>query len=147
MKLLVDTNVYVDYLARRSPYDEDIRTLCIASHFNDVELWVNLQSIADAEYILRKAADVRTLRTAMRNSLALFHPCAFHASDIEAALASDWPELEDYLIVASAEHIGAEAFITRDVFVKEHCPIPAYTPAEYVQVLRDRGLHYETIQL
>lgn len=148
MKLLLDTNVLIDLTAKREPYVHDIRKLCIAKVFGDVQLWVSTQSYADAYYVLRKSASEADVKRALLSTLELLTPCGTYAPDIEAALKSDWHDIEDHLIAHASKHINADAMITRDAEMIEKCPVKAVTPAEALAYLEEReGLVYEEIGL
>ena len=148
MKLLLDTNVLIDLLSPRSPYDSDIRKLCIASSFGDVQLWVSVQSFADAYYVLCRRASREAVKKALLSSLEFFIPCGTYASDLKPALASDWNDIEDYLIAYSSRHIEASYLITRDIELIQKSPIPAMPASEFLGLLeRKFGLTYEDIGL
>ena len=68
MRLFLDTNVLIDYYARREPFYDDALKLRIAAFFGDVDLWVCTQSFVDAEYILRKAVPITELRSMMASN-------------------------------------------------------------------------------
>ena len=54
MNLLLDTNVFIDYLGRKEPYYSDARQIVMAAFFGDVKLWVPAQSVTGAFYVLSK---------------------------------------------------------------------------------------------
>lgn len=146
MKLLLDTNALIDFIADRKPYASDIRKLCIASSFGDVQLWMSTQSFADAFYVLRKNAPMKNVKQALLNSLQFFIPCGTYASDLQPALESEWPDIEDYLIAHSTRHINAQFIITRDVEMMSRCPTPAMTAASFLDYLeQDHGLVYDDV--
>lgn len=146
MKLLLDTNALIDFIAPREPHASDIRRLCVASSFGDVQLWVSTQSFADAYYVLRKSASERAVKQALLSSLAFFVPCGTYAADLKGALESDWADVEDYLIAHSAKHVDAQFVITRDAAMAPLCPIPAMTAAEFLSYLEAKdGLAYDDI--
>ena len=51
-KVMVDTNVLVDYLNEREPFCQDSRLLMIAANVGDVELWLCASQLTDLVYIL-----------------------------------------------------------------------------------------------
>ena len=148
MKLLLDTNILIDLVADRAPYAEDVRKLCIAAVFGDVQLWVSAQSYADAFCVLRKEASKRAVKNALLATLDMLLPCGTYASDLRAALESDWPDVEDYLIAASTKHIGADIIVTRDSEMRQRGPVPTMTAEAVLLKLQDeRGLVYDDIAL
>lgn len=148
MKLLLDTNILVDLIACREPYASAARKLCIASVFGDVQLWASTQSFADAFYILRKNAPDADVKQALLASLEFLVPCGTCAADLEPALKSDWPDVEDFLIVGSSKHIKADYFITRDAELARLCPIKALDADAFLQWMKDdKGISYDDISL
>ncbi len=148
MKLLLDTNALIDLIACREPYVFDIRKLCIASTFGDVQLWVSTQSFTDAYYVLRKSATEEQVKQALLSVLEFVLPCGTYAADIKAALESEWHDVEDYLIAFSPKHIGADYMITRDADMSSKCPIKAMTAHNFVKYLEtEHGLVYDDISI
>lgn len=51
-KLLLDTNVVVDYLNEREPFYEKARLLMIGGRVGEFELWISSSQVTDLVYIL-----------------------------------------------------------------------------------------------
>ena len=147
MKLLLDTNILIDLIACRKPYVEPIRKLCAASVFGDVQLWVNTLSFADAFYVLRKSASEPAVKQALLASLEFILPCGTYAADLKPALESDWPDIEDYLIVAASKHIKADCFVTRDVDLAARSPIKALDVEGVLKLLEEEGYVYDAMDI
>lgn len=148
MRLLLDTNILIDYYAQRCPFFKDTVMLRTAALFGDIELWAAALSFADVEYILRKAIPVSELRLMMRHSLDFMKVAAPTSADVSEALESDWPDLEDCLISRCAERVRAERIITRDVKGFQASTILAQTPTEFFAWLEDeKGIVYDDIAL
>ena len=54
MKVLIDTNVIIDNLASRTPYDGDAKAIFNHIATNRITGYVNISSITDIYYIIRK---------------------------------------------------------------------------------------------
>lgn len=140
MKILLDTNALIDLVAVRRPYVNDIKKLCIAAVFGDLQIWASTQSYADAYYVLRKHALLATLD--------IFMVCGTYAADLRGALESDWSDIEDYLIAHASKHIPAKYLITRDKELVEKSPIKAMSAQEFLGVLEhEYGLTYDESSL
>lgn len=72
MKLFLDTNILIDKLSNRQPFVEDVKQLCVAKFFGDVELYVSVQSYLDALFALRKYATQADLRQRCIDSFKFF---------------------------------------------------------------------------
>ena len=147
MRLFLDTNVLIDYYSRRSPFYEDAVGLRIAAFFGDVDLWVCAQSLTDAEYILRRAIPISTLRSMMSASLEFLSVATPLADQLASGLESGWPDLEDYLIACCARNARADYLVTRDTNGFGNSPVPVLTPHEALRMLADEGIVYEEIAL
>lgn len=148
MKLLLDTNALVDLVAARRPYVEDIRKLCVASTFGDVQLWASTQSFMDAYYVLCRHADAGDVKRAMLASLEFLIPCGTNASDLRRALESEWNDPEDYLIAYSSKHIGADFIITRDADMIDRAPVKAMPANEFLAFMEsEHGLVYDELDV
>lgn len=146
MKLLVDTNVLIDLIAQRKPFVDHVRTLCIASKFGDVQMWVSTQSFMYAYYVLGKSCSEQEVKSALLASLEFFLPFSIPITNLKPALESDWHDIEDYMIAFSADSIYAEAIITRDEALIEKSPVKAMTAESCIEMLKSEyGLTYEEI--
>ena len=57
MKLLVDTNIIIDYLGRKQPFFEEAGRIMAAGYFGDAELWASTQSFKDAFFVPSRYVD------------------------------------------------------------------------------------------
>lgn len=145
-RLLLDTNILIDYLAQRQPFFDDAAKLRVAADFGDVELWLCAQSIADVEYILRKAIPLERLRAMLKGVTGFCSVAAVNGEDMVAGLDSGWPDLEDFCIARAAERIQADRIITRDAEGFRRSPVPATDAATFFKSLKaDYGIEYEDV--
>ena len=143
MKILLDTNALIDLVAVRRPYVNDIKKLCIAAVFGDLQIWASTQSYADAYYVLRKHAPAEEVKHALLATLDIFMVCGTYAADLRGALESDWSDIEDYLIAHASKYL-----ITRDKELVEKSPIKAMSAQEFLGVLEhEYGLTYDESSL
>lgn len=145
MKLLLDTNVLIDLLEPRYPYASDVRKLCIAAEFGDVQLWSCVQSFADAYYVLtRRGATEDAVKRALLALLDVIEPCNTYASALKPALLSEWHDVEDYLIAYSSKSVAADFLITRDAEMAALSPVAALTADGFLRMMEeDHGLVYD----
>lgn len=148
MRLLLDTNILIDYYARRRPFFDDAVKFRVAAFFGDIELWAAAPSFADVEYVLRKAIPVPELRSMMRRSLDFLKVAAPTSADVSDALESDWPDLEDRLVSRCAERVKAERIITRDSKGFLASTVPAQSPADFFSWLEaEKGIVYDEVSI
>lgn len=147
MKLLLDTNVLLDFYLSREPHVGIVKKLFIAKMFDDVQLWASSKSYTDIFYIAKKYVDAHELQRAFLASFEQIELCSIDGDDIKHAAELSWPDFEDCLISVAAEKIKADAIVTRDVNGFEASAIPSLTSAQVMDQLKDQGLIYETVLL
>jgi predicted nucleic acid-binding protein len=148
MKLLLDTNILIDYHLRRQPFFNDLAKLIIAGAFGDVELWTSAKSYTDVFYVAGKFVDRKALQEAFLKSFELFNVCSIDFDDLSRAAGLSWSDFEDCLISVAAEKIKADFIITRNTVGFKESNIPACSTSEILQLLEtERGLRYESVAL
>lgn len=138
MKVLLDTNILIDYWCRRQPFFNDAVKLRVAEFFNDIELWSSGQTFTDAEYILSRIGCSFEVRTILRESLRFLNIAMPVVTDLEEGLTADWEDLEDFLIAKCAERIKADYILTRDKTGFIQSKIPVLEPKEFLLLLKDK---------
>lgn len=147
MKLFLDTNILIDYFARRSPYYEDALRLSAAQIMGDVELWASTQSFPGVEYVLRKAVPLPSLRNAFKSSFEFLNVLGTVPADLSEGIGGGWPELEDCYIACAAARLHADFIITRDQNGFTQSKVPALSPREWLDRMEDAGIVYDVIDL
>lgn len=148
MKLLLDTNILIDFYAHREPFFNEAEKLFFLGYANEVELWASVLSFADTEYILSGRIPKDQLRSMMKDSLEILKPCAPSATALIDGLESDWSDLEDFLIANCAERVDADLIITRDRRGFVHSRLPTCTPAGFFEWIEENhNIIYEIVDL
>jgi predicted nucleic acid-binding protein len=146
MKLLLDTNVLIDYFAQRDPFYADALHLYAMRHFGDAELWASIHSFADISYILRNEAESQTLQDAFLSSLDFLHVCSLTQDDLIAAAQAKWDDFEDCLVEQCAQKIKADYLLSRDKTGFTNAKTKVITPSSFFRALKEeRGLSYEEV--
>ena len=116
-KLLLDTNIIIDFLHHRDPYYEKTRLLMLCGRVGEFNLWITSSQVTDIIYILThggnksRVADVLEKLRALRTFVSVY---AVADTDIDKMLATTWSDPEDALLVDLALKMKADAIITRD---------------------------------
>lgn len=116
-KLLLDTNVVIDYLNRREPFYKDARLLMIAGRVGEFDLWITSSQVTDLIYILSEGGKPSLLPDVMerlRIMRAFIDVYASGAREVDRMLSSGWRDPEDSLIFEAAQAMKANAIITRN---------------------------------
>lgn len=148
MNLLLDVNVYIDYLGRRDPHFPNAQKIVMAGFFGDVRLWVPAQSVTIAFYVLTKHIGSERVQRAIEKSLELMNLVTLTTEDVRKGLRLHWRDLEDSLVAVSAEKANADFLVTRDGGDFSRSSVPAVTPSEFLQWMQDeKGLTYDEVPM
>ena len=145
MNLLLDTNVYIDYLGRKEPFFHNAQKIMVAGFFQDVRLWLPAQSIADAFYVLKKYVDSHRLQKAILKTLEVVNLVSLTEDDVIYALKREWEDFEDALISVDFNKVQADYLITRDAEMCKNSSIRAITPEGWLELMEEKGLVYEEV--
>lgn len=148
-KLLVDTNVLIDFLSVRKPFYDEARLLMVAGRVGEFELWMTSSQMTDLVYILSnggKQALMPSVLERLRGLRTFVEVFAVSGVEIDRMLASAWKDPEDALMFESALSLRADAIITRNAKDFESPLLRAMTAREYFDWLRDaQGIDYREI--
>lgn len=131
--LYVDTNVLLDFIRRRHPFDAPARKLLTFAYMGFYRLWMSASQTSDIFYIITEGGR-KTLAQPAKEAIAelLDHVGVIEAGEqeIRRALGSNAADYEDALIQACAVRAGADFIIARDKRFSDGL-IPAKTPEEF----------------
>lgn len=115
MRVLIDTNIILDFLLEREPFLQDAEALFQAVSMVRLVGYVTATTLTDIFYIAtRHTQNVDRANQAVASTLATMEICSVDRSVLELALASTTVDFEDSLQVACAELQGLDAIVTRD---------------------------------
>ena len=113
MKVLIDTNIVLDYLLRREEFIEDSAELFQAIDSHRIVGYVTATTLTDIFYIARKhTRSIEQARQVVSDILIVMEICPVNRTTLESALASGIVDFEDAVQIACAE--GLDAIVTRD---------------------------------
>lgn len=147
MNLLLDTNVFIDYLGRKQPFFEDARNIVAAGFFGDTKLWVPAQSATDAFYVLSRYVTAEKLQESLLRAFDIIEPVSLSADDLRRAARLRWDDYEDCLIALAADKARADYLITRDARGFSRSPVPALSPTDWLGLMRESGLVYDEVEI
>jgi predicted nucleic acid-binding protein len=139
MKVLIDTNVVLDFLQERQPFVEDAARLFEKIDNGEVEGFIAATTITNIYYIVRKVAGVQAAQDAIAQVLADLHICAVEANALKQALALNFPDFEDAVQYASGMAYGVDVIVTRDASGFVDAEIPVMLPGELNRTLDSKS--------
>ena len=134
MKLLVDANILLDVLQAREPYLKDSSLIWKLCETGEVQGYASALTFANLIYIMRKQLDEKGIHDVLNKMQMIFHIAALSEAELKQASEMEWKDFEDAIQCATAERIGADFIITRNVkdFLQSR-KVSALTPAEFLE--------------
>ena len=136
MRVLIDTNVLIDYIANRAPYTDDAEKIIVLCKDNRIEGCVAAHSMMNIFYILRKSMSVSERKTFLFSLSQITEIIGIDRQKIINAIVNhDFSDFEDCLQAECAKSFSADFIITRNVNVFENSEIKPITPDVFLQNL------------
>ncbi|NES99661.1 MAG: PIN domain-containing protein [Sphaerospermopsis sp. SIO1G1] len=126
MRVLVDTNIVLDFLLQREPFSQDAELLFQAIDSGQVVGYVTATTLTDIFYIARKhTLSIEQARQAVSETLTVMVICPVNRTVLESALKSGLADFEDAVQIFCAVEQGLEAIVTRDTkgFLSSSIPV------------------------
>ena len=135
MRILIDTNVLLDYFQHRDGFfaSEKILQACAE---NSVSGFVAAHSFPNMFYILRKFYSEEERREILTSIISLLPVVELNQHLIASALArKNFHDFEDCLQDECAAEIGADYIVTSNIKDFEQSKVKAISPDDFVQKL------------
>lgn len=136
LRILVDTNILLDYLLCREPYEQAARNIVIACKQKQVSGCIAAHSISNIFFILRKAFSAEERRSLLRNLCELFEVEGIDKAKILEALEDEkFSDFEDCLQMECAIAFRADYIVTRNCGDFKGSKIPCMEPEEFCKMI------------
>lgn len=132
-QLLIDTNVVLDLLAKRTPFYESAALIFSLADKNKLKLSISSLTFANTNYVLNRLKSPMEARGLLQRFRVLVKILALNDKIIDLALNdSKFQDFEDGLHYYSAIQNDQDIIITRDLKDFKESRIPVMTPKEYL---------------
>jgi len=132
--VLLDTNVIMDALQERSPFDIPAKEILMQGQSGKLTCLFTANAATDIFYLYSKARDINAANAALDFLLKVYKVVSITHEDCIAALALPIADFEDALAAVCAKKAGADFIITRDEkFLAETSPVKTMSPSEFVR--------------
>ena len=112
--VLIDTNVIIDSLAAREPFNEESDAIFDLIKAGEINGFISASSVTDIYYLLNKAIGVDLCSKAMENLLDAFDVISVTKAECLKALKSEIKDYEDALVAECADKADLKYIVTRD---------------------------------
>ena len=137
MKVMIDSNVVLDFILHRQPWYTNAALIFGLAQRNIINGYITASAITDIFYIARKQLDKSTTKEAMKRLLQVFKPATVTDNHIYQALDLNWDDFEDSVQFIVGESIAANYIITRDTQDFSSASIPAIIPERFLETITE----------
>lgn len=136
MKILIDTNVIIDALTSREPWNESAEKIFIMAANNIVDMYITASSATDIYYLVRKHLhNAETARQVMSKLYSLVGILEVKQEDCIDALASPITDYEDAVVEQVARRSGVECIVTRNQKDYEAGLTKVFLPDDFIRFM------------
>ena len=140
MRVLVDTNIVLDYLLEREPYAESAKKIVVGCKQKKVIGCIAAHTVSNMFFILRKTYSVEDRRTILKDICKLFDVEGIDRLKIIQALDnSDFKDFEDCLQMQCAKSFRADYILTRNLADYRDSEIACISPEEFCEKYLDQN--------
>lgn len=139
LRILIDTNVILDYLLKREPYEEAARTIIKFCHQKMIEGCIAAHSITNIFYILRKDFSINERREILLDICKIFSVESIDGKKLQHALINEkFLDFEDCLQMECAQNFHADYIVTRNLADFKNSNTPCVNPDEICKIIKGR---------
>jgi len=135
MRVLLDTNVVLDFLLDRAPFAEAAAALWQANEDGRLAAYVSVITPINVFYIARKLKGAPAARQLVESLLAACRVCELDRDMLLSALSLPLKDFEDAAQVVSAEGESLDALVTRDPNDYKNIRLPVLSPSDCLKRL------------
>jgi predicted nucleic acid-binding protein len=136
MRVLVDTNIVLDYLIEREPFMEDADALFETIASGQIQGYVAATTLTNIFYIVRRQTrSIERASLAVTETLTAMQICSVDRDILEAAFASNLRDFEDAVQLACAIAEDLDAIITRNPQDFTGAALPILSASELLKSL------------
>jgi predicted nucleic acid-binding protein len=138
VRVLIDTNIVLDYLLEREQFLKDAEALFNAIDSGQVIGYVTATTLTDIFYIARRQTrSVELARQAVSTTLAVMVIASVNRAILEAAFASELADFEDAVQIHCAVSQGLDAIVTRNTHDFSGSVIPVLSVPQLLKRLEE----------
>ena len=136
MRVLLDTDVVLDIFLARAPFAQAAKEIFDLHEKGAIVVYLSAITPLNIAYIARKAKSPSDLRQALGALLNAVRVCPITHSILAKALSSPITDYEDAAQHASAQALGLDAIVTRNLADYKNAALPVFSPAELLAQLK-----------
>lgn len=139
MKVLIDTNVIIDALTSREPWNESAEKIFIMAANHMMDMYITASSATDIYYLVRKylhSAD--QAKRVMEKLYSLVGILTVSGAECIDALASSIGDYEDAVVERVSVKADMDYIITRNVKDYQQGMMKTISPDDFIVLMNDK---------
>lgn len=133
MRAFLDTNVVIDFCARRTPFFESAAAIIDMGYRGELDIVVSSLTFINVAYIMRKAFPKGDVDAKIEHLAELCDISPINRNIIRQAIRRRASDFEDCVQCLSAMEAGADIIITRDETGFNGLPVSFITPDGFIR--------------
>ncbi|MCL2633660.1 MAG: PIN domain-containing protein [Oscillospiraceae bacterium] len=136
MKLLIDTNVILDYLLNREPFFENSARIALLSEKGYTQSYISACAVTDIFYIAKKELKSHDVAIELiKKMLSTIRIASITEIDIYEAIDLKWSDFEDSVQYVAGKSVSVEYIITRNPKDFSESKIKVISPEEFLDLI------------
>jgi predicted nucleic acid-binding protein len=135
MRVLPDTDVILDYLLERGPFNQTAEKLLELNAQGIFDAYISSITPINVFYIGRKIIERDKLKQALHDLLLAVRICPITHAALSQALNLPFADYEDAAQHASATTSHLDAIITRNLKDYKNATLPVFSPTDFLKQL------------
>ena len=137
MTILLDTNIIMDALQERSPFDAAAKEILLCGQSGKVKCVFTANAMSDIFYLYSKVRSRKEAKVALGFQLNTYSVVSVTQEDCSKALTLPNDDFEDALVEVCAKSVGADYIVSRDSEFKDVATeVKVITPDELLEMLK-----------
>lgn len=133
MKILLDTNIILDYVLERKKFVKEARLLMQISFNKELIAYISGSSITDIYYIVQKYKNKQKALFFIKEIISFIEVSNIDKTVILSAINSNFSDFEDAVHNFSAINSNIEIIVTRNPSDFKDSTIKIYTPKQFLK--------------
>lgn len=135
MRILLDTNVVLDFILKRQPFDIEAKEIFVRAAQKQIEIFVSPITPINSFYTTNKEKGRAAAFQSTEQLLKLIRVTKCDKTVFQNALSLGFNDYEDAVQHECAPAENLDAIVTRNVKDYKNSSVKVYSPSEFLQIL------------
>jgi predicted nucleic acid-binding protein len=135
VNILFDTNIILDALLDREPFNDQAVFLMDAAERSAINGFLCADAVTTIFYIMEKSRKKPFARQKIKLLLDIFEVAPVTRAVVVDALGLDFPDFEDAVVHQAALGVNADGIVTRNVKDFGKSKVAIYSPTELISII------------